>query len=57
MTTKKINALIKYPTLVDTPASALALENKLPFRVFDLNEDNGIVKALSGEFSGTKVLA
>lgn len=43
--------------VVDTPASALALENKLPFLVFDLNEENSIVKALSGEFTGTRVTA
>lgn len=43
--------------VVDTPASALALENKLPFLVFDLNEENSIIKALSGEFSGTRVTA
>jgi len=43
--------------VVDTPASALALENKLPFLVFDLNEENSIVKALSGEFNGTRVTA
>lgn len=41
--------------VVDTPASALALENNLPFMVFDLNEENSIVKAMSGAFSGTKV--
>lgn len=41
--------------VVDTTASALALENGMPFLVFDLNEENSIVKALSGEFSGTKV--
>lgn len=43
--------------VVDTPASALALENKLPFLVFDLNEDNSIVKAMSGDFNGTRVTA
>lgn len=43
--------------VVDTPASALALENKLAFLVFDLNEENSIVKALSGEFNGTRVTA
>lgn len=43
--------------VVDTPASALALENKLAFLVFDLNEENSIVKALSGDFSGTRVTA
>lgn len=41
--------------VVDMPASALALENGLPFLVFDLNEENSIVKALSGKFNGTKV--
>lgn len=43
--------------VVDTPASALALENKLSFLVFDLNEENSIVKAMSGNFSGTVVTA
>ncbi len=43
--------------VVDTTASALALENKMPFMVFDLNEENSIVKALSGDFNGTKVTA
>lgn len=41
--------------VVDTTASALALENKMPFMVFDLNEENSIVNALSGKFNGTKV--
>lgn len=43
--------------VVDTTASALALENKVPFLVFDLNEENSIVKALSGQFNGTRVTA
>lgn len=43
--------------VVDTPASALALENKMPFLVFDLNEENSIVNALSGKFNGTRVTA
>ena len=41
--------------VVDTPASALALENNLPFLVFDLNEENSIINAMSGKFNGTKV--
>ncbi len=41
--------------VVDTPASALALENKMPFMVFDLNEENSIVSALTGKFNGTRV--
>ena len=43
--------------VVDTTASALALENKVPFLVFDLNENNSIVNALSGKFHGTRVTA
>ena len=43
--------------VVDTPASALALENKMPFMVFDLNEPDSIVNALSGKFNGTRVTA
>ncbi|MCR4727284.1 MAG: UMP kinase [Lachnospiraceae bacterium] len=41
--------------VVDTTASALALENKMPFMVFDLNEENSIVNALTGKFNGTRV--
>lgn len=43
--------------VVDPTASAMALENKVPFLVFDLNEENSIVKALSGDFNGTRVTA
>ena len=41
--------------VVDMTASILAMENKMEMYVFGLNEDNSIVKALNGEFSGTKV--
>lgn len=41
--------------VVDTSASALALENKMPFMIFDLNEENSIVNTLNGKFNGTKV--
>ncbi|MCR5278473.1 MAG: UMP kinase [Lachnospiraceae bacterium] len=41
--------------VVDTTASALALENKMPFMVFDLNEPDSIVNAMTGKFNGTKV--
>ena len=41
--------------VVDTTASALALENRMPFMVFDLNEENSIVNALTGKFNGTRV--
>lgn len=43
--------------VVDTAASALALENKLPFMVFDLNEENSIVNTLGDKFNGTRVTA
>ncbi|MBR1471168.1 MAG: UMP kinase [Lachnospiraceae bacterium] len=41
--------------VVDMTASILARDNKMPMWVFDLTEENSIVKALSGEFNGTKV--
>lgn len=43
--------------VVDLTASIMCMENKMPMYVFALNEENSIVKALSGEFSGTKVTA
>lgn len=41
--------------VVDLTASILCMENKMPMYVFGLNEENSIVKAISGDFSGTKV--
>ncbi len=41
--------------VVDLTASILAMENKMPMYVFSLNEEDGIVKAVSGSFSGTTV--
>ncbi len=41
--------------VVDLTASILCMENKMPMYVFLLNEENSIVKALSGDFRGTKV--
>ena len=41
--------------VVDLTASIMCMENKMPMYVFGLAQENGIVKALSGEFSGTKV--
>lgn len=41
--------------VVDMTASILARDNKMPMWVFDLTEENSIVKALSGNFNGTKV--
>lgn len=41
--------------VVDLTACILCMENRMPMYVFGLNEENSIVKALSGEFTGTKV--
>ena len=40
---------------VDLTASILCMENKMPMYVFGLNEENSIVKAITGELSGTRV--
>ncbi len=41
--------------VVDMTASILARDNKMPMWVFGLNEENSIVNAVNGKFSGTKV--
>ena len=41
--------------VVDLTASIMCLENKMPMYVFGLNEENSIVNALYGKFTGTKV--
>ena len=41
--------------VVDLTASIMFMENKMPMYVFALQEDNSIVKAISGNFNGTKV--
>ncbi|MCR4903751.1 MAG: UMP kinase [Butyrivibrio sp.] len=41
--------------VVDMTASILARDNKMPMRVFALQEENSIVKAASGDFNGTTV--
>ena len=43
--------------VVDMTASILARDNKIPMRVFALQEENSIVKAASGQFNGTTVTA
>lgn len=45
----------KQLAVVDLTASILAMENHMPMYVFGLNEENSIVKAISGDFNGTKV--
>ena len=41
--------------VVDMTASILARDNKVPMRVFALQEENSIVKAATGQFNGTTV--
>ncbi len=41
--------------VVDMTASILARDNKMPMWVFGLNEENSIVNAVNGKFSGTRV--
>ena len=41
--------------VVDLTASIMCMENKMPMFVFGLNEENSIVKAMTGDFNGTKV--
>jgi len=41
--------------VVDLTASIMAMENKMPMYVFSLNEPGSIIKAISGDFNGTKV--
>lgn len=40
---------------VDMTASILAKENKMPMRVFALQEEDSIIKAATGEFNGTTI--
>ena len=42
-------------SVVDMTASIMCMENKMPMYVFALNEENSIIKAISGEFCGTVV--
>ncbi len=41
--------------VVDMTASILARDNKVPMRVFALQEENSIINAASGKFNGTTV--
>ena len=41
--------------VVDMTASILARDNKMPMRVFALQEENSIVRAAKGDFNGTTV--
>ncbi len=46
----------KQLAVVDLTASILCMENRMPMYVFGLNEEDSIVKAISGQFTGTKVI-
>lgn len=41
--------------VMDLAASILSMENHMPMYVFGLGEENSIVKAISGDFNGTRV--
>jgi uridylate kinase len=41
--------------VMDLTASIMCMENKMPLYVFALQEENSIIKAVSGEFNGTVV--
>ena len=43
--------------VIDMTASILSRDNHMPLRLFDLNEEDGIVKAAAGKFNGTTVTA
>ena len=40
---------------MDLTSSIMCMENRMPMNVFLLNEKDSIVKAMSGDFNGTKV--
>lgn len=42
--------------VIDLAATILCMENKMPMLVFGLNEENSIVRAVSGQSEGTKVV-
>ena len=51
-----INEVIdKNLQVVDMTASIMARDNKMPMWVFDLTEENSIIKAVSGNISGTRI--
>ena len=43
--------------VIDLASAVLAMENHMPMMLFGLNEENSIVKALTGKFSGTYIKA
>ena len=54
--TLEINEIIdKKLGVIDLAAAVLAMENKMPMMLFGLNEENSIIKAVTGGFTGTLV--
>lgn len=47
--------LDKQLKVIDTTATIMCLENKMPLLVFALQEENSIVRAAKGEIDGTRV--
>lgn len=43
--------------IMDLPATALCLENKMPIQLFALAEENSIIKAAQGRSNGTRITA
>jgi len=41
--------------VMDLAAAVLCMENKMPMKVFGLNEENSIVQAVNGELKGTLI--
>ncbi|MBE5963723.1 MAG: UMP kinase [Lachnospira sp.] len=47
--------IAKKLAVIDMTASVMCMENKMPLLVFGLNEENSIINAMNGKFSGTRV--
>ena len=43
--------------VIDLASAVLAMENKMPMMLFGLNDEDSIVKAVTGGFTGTYVTA
>ena len=41
--------------VIDLAASVLCMENHMPMKIFGLNEENSIVNAVTGHFTGTSI--
>ncbi|MBE5921873.1 MAG: UMP kinase [Lachnospiraceae bacterium] len=41
--------------VIDMAASVLCMENKIPMKIFGLNEENSIIETVLGNFTGTEI--